>query len=191
MQAEGNYTDKELLQRMAGDDRTAFTILYNRYWLSLYDAAYKRLKNAEQSEDIVQELFVRLWVKRTELEIQNLTAYLHTAIRYRVLSYIERHVLDDSFYEKFDLIESYLDESTDNRLLANDLMSLIEAYIKTLPERRREILIKRMRENMTVKEIAADMNISPKTVQNQLTKALQGLRPHVTPAIIVLFTNLV
>src|SRR5580698_6805084 len=99
--------DNELLVLLAQDNRNAFELLYRRYWLELYDAAYQRLKNNQQAEDIVQDIFVNLWIRRDLVKIENLRAYLHAAVRFRVLNYVQRDLASEAFYEPFEAIASY------------------------------------------------------------------------------------
>jgi len=160
---------------MAVDDKTAFSEIYKKYWENLYDAAYKRLKNTNQSEDIVQDLFVKLWIKRKSLKIENLSAYLHTSVKYGVYNYVKRDLAAESFYEPFETIAQYA-TAPDTSALKEDLVTLIDSYIQTLPKTRKKIFILYFKEEFNIEQIAAEMGISPKTVQNHISIALRGLR---------------
>lgn len=185
------YTDKVLLDLLVQDDRNAFTILYRRYWMSLYDAAWKRLKNPQQAEDIVQDIFISLWTRRAELAIDNLPAYLHTAVRFRVLNYVERDLAATAFYEPFEAITATT-ATADGSLIEKELAGLVQAYIESLPEKRRAIFLLHLKENLSTKEIADRLQISQKTVQNQLGTALKGLHTRLAPVLagIVTLQNL-
>ncbi len=182
MEGETNHTDSSLLTQLKTGDRAAFDMLYHRYWLQLYDAAYKRLGNKEQAEDIVQELFIRLWVRRNELVIDHLPAYLHTAVRYSVLSYVTRNKASLNFYLPFEtiLLETGAD-MPDDRLMAKELLELAYDYANTLPERKKQVLLLHIKNKLSTREIADELNISQKTVQNQLGAALKGLRANIAP----------
>jgi len=85
------YTDEQLLQQIADDDRTAFTILYRRYWEGLFITASKVLRGKEEAADVVQDVFLSLWNRRHELDLQgSLAAYLHTSVRYKCIHCIEK-----------------------------------------------------------------------------------------------------
>jgi DNA-directed RNA polymerase specialized sigma24 family protein len=80
----GALFDQELIILIKQDDSNAFTKIYQKYWQELYNAAYKRNRNREQCQDIVQNVFTDLWNRRMALTIDNLQAFLHTAVRFQV-----------------------------------------------------------------------------------------------------------
>ncbi len=184
MIAYANYTDTELTALISQGDKPAFGELYNRYWLELYDKAYQRLKNKEQVEDIIQDVFVKLWIKRAEMHIQNAQAYLHTAIRFRVLNYVERSTGPKSFLDPFDSIA--YSPAADELIIEKELLALVQAYIEALPDKRRKIFLMHVKENLSTREIAERLNISQKTVQNQLATSMHGLHQKIAPIIIAL-----
>ncbi len=180
--------DQQLLTRMAVDDKAAFSEIYVKYWEELFDAAYKRLKNTNQSEDIVQDLFVKLWIKRVSLKIGNLSAYLHTAVKYAVYNYVQRDLVAESFYEPFETISEFATVH-DTSILKEEIVLLIDSYIKTLPKNRKKVFILYFREEYDIQQIAAEMGISPKTVQNHISIALRGLRSTKISFIILYFLS--
>lgn len=183
------HNDKELLGQLSTGSESAFDSIYRKYWPSLYDSAFRRLENWHQAEDLVQEVFLRLWNKRAELHIDNLAAYLHTAVRFEVLTYISRHRAPVSFYEPFEAM--FLEQNLpDARIRIKELIDLIAAYAHSLPEKRRQIFLLHIDEKLSTKEMAEILNISQKTVQNQLATALKGLRGYIDPTLLlVLFTH--
>lgn len=185
MIAYTNYTDNELTTLIHNGDEPAFAELYNRYWLELYDTAYMRLRNKEQVEDIIQDIFIKLWIRRAELQIQNPQAYLHTAVRFRVFNYVERKSAHESFYEPFESI-AYSSSPADEKILEKELLDLVHAYIEALPDKRKQIFLMHIKENLSTKEIAERLNISQKTVQNQLATSMQGLHNKIAPIIIAI-----
>ena len=179
------YTDNELTTLLQQGNESAFAELYNRYWLELYDTAYHRLKNKEQIEDIIQDVFEKLWIRRAELHIENAQAYLHTAIRFRIFNYAERNAAHESFFEPFESI-AFTPAGADEKILEKELIDLLNAYIESLPKKRRNIFLLRIRHNLTTKEIASRLKVSQKTVQNQLGTTMQNLYTRIAPVIIFL-----
>lgn len=167
-------TDQELLADIANGDSRAFEILYRRYFSKLYGAAYKRLQDRELTEEIVQELFISLWERRENLPIENIENYLFSSIKYLVIAQFKK----DTLFEKFSLT-LHLDENDDNfteQAIAFD--ELNEAYqdaLLLIPEKCREVFLLK-RSGLTQKEISEKLDISEKTVENQMTKALKILR---------------
>lgn len=178
------WSDQQLLALTRDDDRAAFEIIYRRYWYSLYKIARQRLRDHELSEDIVQEIFIRLWERRGDLKIDNLSAYLQTAVRYRVYNCIARDIAPDAIYKPFDGLvaaSAVADCKADGIIIEKELLGLVQAYINTLPEKRQRIFNLYFDDNLSTGEIAGRLNISQKTVQNQLGTAIKGLRAHLLP----------
>jgi RNA polymerase sigma-70 factor (ECF subfamily) len=157
-------------------------MLYRRHYHGLYTTAYRRLENREAVEDILQEVFLRLWRRRDRLEIADPAAYLFTAVRYEVLNHLSRNKAPLAFYAPFEamLLES---ETPEDRLIAKELFELIHKYAETLPDRRKQVFLLHINSRLSVQEIAEQLNTAPKTVHNHLGIAMKGLRTHIAPAI--------
>jgi len=166
--------DNELLVLIREDNRNAFEQLYNRYWSKLYLSAYKILRERHGSEDIVQEVLVKLWIRRHELAIDNLNAYLHNAVRFQVFNHIRNCKVRVSLFEEIEALP--VANNAENTLLAFDFNRKLEGGVTGLPEKCREIFLLSRREQLSTKEIAGKLDLSPKTVENQLTIALRRLR---------------
>lgn len=165
-----SHTDKELLILISKDSSKAFEEIYRRYWESLLDASYKRIKDMDNSKDIVQNVFIDLWNRRTKVEIENLAAYLNTAVRFQVLKRYTKKKSSPVFLELFDTIISTQCD-TEHRIQDNELKILFDAWLKCLPEKRKKIFILHNLESLTTNEIAEKLQISQKTVQNQVRRA--------------------
>jgi RNA polymerase sigma-70 factor (family 1) len=171
------WPDVELLALLRLDDRKAFEMLYNKYSPKIYHVAYNLFRDKTICEDLVQELFIDLWMKRNNLNISSLEWYLKVAIKNRVLMYIrtQKATLDLSAIAM--LTEKY---ATDSKLLQNDISTILETNVERLPEKCRQIFTLSRKEYLTNKEIASRLNISIKTVENQMTIALRYLRAGLT-----------
>ncbi|MBB5394703.1 MULTISPECIES: RNA polymerase sigma-70 factor [unclassified Mucilaginibacter] len=184
------WPDAELLNLLRLDDRKAFETLYKKYSAKVYQAAYNLFRDKAICEDLVQELFIDLWTKRHKLNISSLEWYLKVAIKNRVLMYLrtQRATLDLSAIAM--LTEKY---TTDSRLLQGDISNILENNVERLPEKCRQIFTLSRKEYLSNKEIASRLNISVKTVENQMTIALRYLRtglgdylPMIVAALIIL-----
>lgn len=172
------YKDQDLLVLMSDNDSLAFEELWNRYWEQGYNAAYKRLKDEELSRDLIQDLFIDLWTRRDNLVVNNISAYLNTAIRYKVYKILSKTQTNIPFYETLNTVVSTA-VGADNLVVEKELQQLAEAWLDTLPAKRKEIFLLYYRENLSTKEIAERLQISQKTVQNQLGVATNALRKRV------------
>jgi RNA polymerase sigma-70 factor (family 1) len=182
------HTEGELVILLQSGEREAFTAIYERYWKHLYDIAYKRLGDRDRTEDVLQDVFARLWTRREEAKIENLGAYLATAVRYEVIRSINRNKSALQFFQPFEETLQEL-ESPDARLLTREMMAAVYAYADTLPEKRRRIFLLHVQDKLSTREIAETVGVTQKTVQNQLGTALQGLKTHLTPIIAVLIAT--
>ncbi|RYZ94256.1 MAG: RNA polymerase sigma-70 factor [Sphingobacteriaceae bacterium] len=171
------WPDAKLLELLRFDDRNAFDLLYNRYASKIFHVAYNLFRDRTVCEDLVQELFIDIWFKRHQLKIDNISAYLKVAIKNRVLIYLRTNkaTLDVDTLDK--MMENY---TADSKLVQDDITRLLEENIATLPEKCRQIFLLSRKEYLSNKEIAALLNLSVKTVENQITIALRYLRTGLT-----------
>jgi RNA polymerase sigma-70 factor (ECF subfamily) len=169
------YEEKILLQQLSENNEQALTQLYKAHWQNLFLSAYNVLKDKKACEDIVQEIFVQLWVRRQTLDIrQSLATYLTTAVRYQVYHHIRKAARRVTVPE--EQVAHRQTSGCDERLLQKDLHGRVHEAVKELPEKCRLIYRLSREEQLTHKEIAHHLNISIKTVENQLTIALRRVR---------------
>ena len=168
-------TDQQILEHLAKNDVRAFDFLYNKYFSKLYGAVYKRLQNQELTEEVVQELFISLWERRDVLTISTtIEAYLFSSVKYLVIAQYKKNNL----FEKYSnsLNPEVDDNNFSEQVIAFDeLNAAYQNSLKLLPERCREIFLLK-RTGLSQREISEKMDISEKTVENQMTKALKILR---------------
>lgn len=168
--------DNELAEKLRQGSNAAFEEIYKRYWDKLFNSAHKRLADFELCEEVVQDIFVKLWEKRELLSINTgLSNYLHTAVKYSVIDYYRKRLTEDAFISG-QLLLAQTDNSTEDNIILNDLKRYLEILIEQLPVKCRSVYQLSRAEHKTNKEIAAILNISEKTVEGHLTKALQSLR---------------
>ncbi len=179
------YNDQVLINQMQEGNSGAFEILFDKYWDFAYSNAYKRLKNSDDAKDIVQEIFIHIWQNRNSLIIINVPAYLHVAVRNKVFKLVARQKITHPFFHILDnqVIES---KSADSRLLWEEFKNSYEALIKTLPPKRQEIFRLRFQDDLTTEEIANNLRITRKTVQNQIGKALVTLKVSLTQSVSII-----
>lgn len=170
-------SDDTLISLLREGSQEAYTEIYNRYKWLLHVHAYKKLGDRDEANDLVQELFTALWLKREDIYLNTtLSAYLYTAVRNRVLNRIE-HLQVESKY-----VDSLLDYAgnhvagTDHRVRENQLNDIIEKEIAALPAKMREVFELSRKSHLSHKEIAAQLHISEQTVTKQIKNALKVLR---------------
>ncbi|MNK17939.1 ECF RNA polymerase sigma factor SigK [compost metagenome] len=168
-------TLEELLLRIKEDDQRAFDELYARTWKQLYIKTYSKLKIEDLSKDIVQEVFIDFWNKRHVRDIQNVQAYLTQAVKFKVLDEFRKSRYE--FVELDNFIEQIRDSNdADSQLISKEFFTALKAWTETLPAKRREIFRLKYEEGLTNKEIAERLDVSVKTVQNQLLNSSAELK---------------
>lgn len=175
MREHSQICDGELFGLVKSGDETAFSALYRRHWQRMYNSAYKRLQCKDQSQDIVQNIFVDLWERKESVEIENLEAYLHTAVRFQVFKLTSRQPQQSAFLQTFEATLAGTFRA-DDAVLENEVRSLLTLWIEALPGKRREIFLLHCFHGLPTADIADRLGISQKTVQNQLNTAHTELR---------------
>lgn len=172
------YTDDELLKLIRYSDEGAFTVLMNRYWDKLLAIAVNRLQNLEEAEECIQDVFYNFWRRREKFELQySITTYLSVAVRYQALDMLQKQYRHNKRSEGIPLPTSEITHpSPEELMLEKELKSRLEATVKQLPEKCRIVFRMSREEGMSHKEIAKDLNISEKTVENHITRALKDIR---------------
>lgn len=185
---EYSTEEQSLFLKMKGGDKAAYRALYDRYYKYLVVTANNILGDSETARDLSQDVFFELWRRREEIEVQSsLKYYLRRSVVNKTLNHIKSRRLDFTEPERLpERPSNSIDAQT--QLEVSDLEQVIYQAIAALPERCRVIFTLCRLENLSHKEIAEQLNISTKTIENQMTRALASLRetvgPYVTPALL-------
>lgn len=168
--------DIALLLALKNGEQTAFKKLYEKYNYSLYIHAYKKLGDEELVKDLVHEVFLSIWEKRENLCVNgSLSAYLHHAVRYKVIDHISSKYTAD----KYRQFQSFLDQQTtptDFRVRERMLASIIDQEIENLPPRMREVFQLSRIEHLSHHQIAEKLGITKQSVRSHIKNALRILR---------------
>ena len=169
-------TDQELAILIREDDHAAFTEIYKRYWDKLFVVANNRLNDESDAEEVVQDVFLSIWKRRKTLELQyTLHTYLSVAIKYQVIN------RQSTLYKKAthqELTEETEEVSNTTYLwfAEKELKEQLTLSINKLPEKCRIVFLKSREDGRTNAQIAEDLNISEKTVEAHITRALHALK---------------
>ncbi|UOE50841.1 RNA polymerase sigma-70 factor [Mucilaginibacter sp. SMC90] len=172
------FTDKKLLSLLAiRDDYEAFTELYFRYWKILLDTAYQRIKSREASEEIVQEVFLNLFLNRKKIEItSSLEAWLKTALKYKVFNSYRSQQIHLLHLNKIILQNEIAPIRPDEVVTLKEIKHRIEVAAAKLPNKCQQVFMMSRFEHLNQQEIADRLGISLSTVKKHLTKAITAMR---------------
>lgn len=175
-------TVTELFELTKEGDRGAYERLFRMYYTPLVRFARDIVKDTDTAEDLVQEVFVKVWERKAAIEIKtSVMAYLYMAVKNHCLNKLkaeQRHAfMEDGLADDLRISTNHTDEQSDTIKLAQHIQDAIEK----LPPRCALIFKMSRFEEKTYKEIADALELSVKTVENQMGKALHLLRQHLTP----------
>jgi len=168
------FPDEKLIAGIRKDDYTCYNQLFTRYYSRLCVFVYRMIQNSDASEDIIQDLFIRLWTNRRKLEInENISGYLYRSSRNAALNYLRAEKSRKKTILDIPSLETISDECLIEQIEFN--MALHQC-IEQLPERCKEVFLKSRFENLKQQEIATQLGISIKTIKNHIWKSLRFLK---------------
>lgn len=187
MQNYPTYTDDQLLRQLHQSDELAFAEIFNRYWKPLYTSAHNILQVKEAAQDAVQEVFISLWKRRTEVQVDILQSYLHQAVRFQVFKAIRAEKTDQDFFNRLAGISK--DILIEDPVLFKELETIYQQLIQSLPPDEKEIFLLHRDGGLTYKQIAEQKNISVKTVEKKMSRALKEIRFGMDDAMVIVLVT--
>jgi RNA polymerase sigma-70 factor (ECF subfamily) len=168
--------DRDLLLFLQQGDEKAFSEIYRRYWEKLVAIGYFHTRDKQMAEEVVSDVLIGLWNRRQDLEVRSLSAWLGTAVKYSVFKVMVRH------QRRQDILGgqpgSGEDDETQKKLDARFMREFLDGVIETLPEKTRLVFRYSREDQLSVGEIAEKMELSTKSVEYHITKALKTLRSY-------------
>jgi RNA polymerase sigma-70 factor (family 1) len=172
----GLLADDVLLKFLKISDELAYKAIYLRYWRKLYYSAVNKTNSKEVAEDIVQSVFADLWDRREHHNINNIAAYLETAVKYQIINYIKAAISKRAQYTGFSELQKSEENSADLPLLVQELNMAIDKAISRLPQKTQTIFRLSRFEKHSNKDISQIMDLSEKAVEYHITQSLKSLR---------------
>ncbi|ACT92036.1 RNA polymerase sigma-70 factor [Dyadobacter fermentans] len=167
----------ELLAGLKSGNEAAFRKIYEKFWSPLYAVAYNHLRERMVAEEMVQELFTKLWLKRDQLNIHtSLQAYLYKAIRHLIYDHIDKQQVRQRVHEEMLSQGSEASYMTEETLDFQELQVRLAQAVDQLPQPAQAVFKMSRQEYLSPKEIAGRLNVSSKAVEYHLTRALRILR---------------
>lgn len=170
-------SDEKLMKEIKADNMFAFDMLYKKYSKRLYKFSFSILKSQEESENIVQDVFLHLWENRNKIEKDSSIQYYIFTIAYNSsISIIRKKALESQFIEYLKSIQDLSQESVNVEIEYNELTKKLDDIINHLPDRQREVYLLHKKEGLKYQEIAERLNISVNTIENHMSRALKTIR---------------
>ncbi|WP_167020924.1 RNA polymerase sigma factor [Chitinophaga sp. Cy-1792] len=159
------------------NDEDAFKSFYNHYFVRLLRYSYSLTRSREVAEEITNDVFMHCWQKRTSLrQIKNPEVYLFVVARNKAIDYRRKQsVIREIVLPEEDTIQIAIDSNPEQQLISAEMIRKMENTIQQLPPKCKTIYLLIKQHGMKYKEVAAILNLSVKTVENQLSIALKRL----------------
>jgi len=175
-----NLPEKELLFKVAEGDEDSFRILFDKYRNKIYSLSMYLTHSEYISEEITQEVFMKIWVNRKQLEgVEYFNAYLRTIASHVASNYLKRLANEKIILQKISNETEPSSETTDNTIIYNEYQAILEQAIQSLPPQQKKVYILSRHEGLKQDDIAKMMNLSPYTVKEYMKNALQTIRKFV------------
>jgi RNA polymerase sigma-70 factor (ECF subfamily) len=179
----------ESIDRIRGGDIVAFEALFRAYYEKLLRFSLGYIGSLEAAEDLVQDVFARIWEQRAGWEVrESMAAYLYGSVRNRCLDYVRHRLVERRWAERVVATNAYsgdelqlVPESADAALEQDELDRAIRVAVQRLPERCRQTFLLSREHGLTYQEIAVVMGVSVPTVKIQIGRALRSLRTSLAP----------
>jgi RNA polymerase sigma-70 factor (ECF subfamily) len=189
-------SDRELVALAHRDPLAGYKQIYDKYWNLLFNIAFKRLQDTAEAQDMVQEVFVSVWDQLSSLEPRDsLLPYLQVILKHRILNHYAKHEVRLRYIVQAQWQTAWADNNIAQQITLKELQSLIDEAIASLPPRMQEIFLLSREDNMMPAQIAAHLSLSVQTVKNQLHRATEKLRQHlsihVEPAVLLMIIPII
>ncbi|WKN29570.1 RNA polymerase sigma-70 factor [Porifericola rhodea] len=177
-------SDLLIWQQVQADSEVAFGELFNRQWQRCFAMAYSMLQDQKLAEDIVQEIFIDLWARRKKLQLDKPEAYLTRMVKNRVFTSMSRTNIPE---RNIEILEGLLQQSSpEDQYILNELRAKIREAEEELPPRCRQVYQLRKDDGLSAAEIAEQLGMSIRTVENHLYQATRILKNKINPITILL-----
>ncbi len=183
-------SDQQLLEALCSGQEWAFTAIYDAYWYPMYKAAFHKIGQRHIAEEIVQDIFTRLWNERANLRTTTLNYYLFSAVRFEVIDHIRKAGPRSRYLAYYQAFASQHEHYTEDEVAYNELLRNIDEGLKPFPAKTREMFKLSRVENWTVAQIAEFMHLSEKTVEYHLAKASKVVREYLNESLLVLLLSI-
>jgi len=169
--------DKEYVECLKKDDIPAFDALFRKYSVSLYAFALSITRDSFAAEEITQLVFLKVWEKRARInEYLSFKSFLFSVAYHETISWLRKENSEKRRIGEYAQFSGSLTNETEQAVEFHNMALVTEHLIDEMPEKRREIFRLSREQGLSNKEIAEKLNISVKTVENQMTSALKYLR---------------
>jgi RNA polymerase sigma-70 factor, ECF subfamily len=171
------YNDEELVEEIKADNMFAFDVLYKKYCKRVYKFGYSILKSPEESENLMQDVFLNLWENRHNIKINSsIKSYVFTIAYNSAITVIRKKARESEYFEYIKSLQKDAEEPLNIEIEYDELTNKLDQIIQELPPRQKEVYLLHKVENLKYNEIAEKLHISVNTIENHMSRALKTIR---------------
>lgn len=171
------YSDEKLMQEIKAGNMFAFDVLYKKYNKRLYKFGYSILKSQEETENLIQDVYLTLWETRDKVEKDSSIKYYLFSIAYNsAITIIRKKARKSEFIKYLKSLPEINEEPVNMQLEYNELTNKLNEIINELPQRQKDVYLLHRAKGLKYNEIAGRLNISVNTVENHMSRALRTIR---------------
>jgi RNA polymerase sigma-70 factor (family 1) len=173
-------SDEALVALLQAGEARAYEAIYKRYWYKMYSIAYHQTGVRQEAEELVQNVFLSVWNRRTEVVIRHLDLYLTLAVKNQVYDFIKSRISYRKFQE-YQILQEINQHYNPHELMNfTELAQAVEKVLGLLPEKSAEVFRRSRFENQSVRDIAEGLQLSEKAVEYHITKSLKFLKENLS-----------
>jgi RNA polymerase sigma-70 factor (ECF subfamily) len=194
MEIAQKYNDKEIVEQLRGGSKEAFRLLFDELGPKIHAFAFSYLKNEADAEELLQDVFLKLWEIRSSLDSsRNIKSLLFKICINLIYDFIRRKNIEQAYLEYSGRNNSVNVENTWNEVIYNDMLNNLQRLVANMPEQRQRIFRLSREDGFSNEEIAKQLDLSRRTVENQLYRAVSFLKDKIVtgsiPALLFFFLH--
>ncbi len=172
-----SYQDRELILKLKAGSEEAFNLLFYKYERILYAFSLKILPSEEDAEEVVQEVFYKIWKKRYLLDEQlSFKAFIFTVAKNHIYNLLSKRVSETAYKRYCSDTTSNLVNNAEETCCFQEMKNIIEQIVSNMPDKRKQVFTMSRFQGLSNREIADQLNLSLSTVENHINKSLKMLK---------------
>lgn len=175
-----NIEESLLLEKISLGDEVSFRIVFDKYRKQIYTYALKIVKSESNAEEILHDVFIKVWEHKNPAEIENLEFYLKTLTKHITLNVLRRAKLEIRVSNELSHNWAEIHNDTENTISANDAAKILHKGINLLPPQQKLVYMLCREEGLKYAQVAERLSLSPLTVKTHMQQALRFLRNYIT-----------
>lgn len=182
------HADEMLIRKIMDDDSKAFQLVYEKYSRQLISFAASYLPDISDAEEIIQTVFVELWENRAQLDPQRFAKnYLYKVTVNKVFNHLKRKVIERKYLQYIEALDMNTFNEAEKKIYHEELDAILKQVLEQLPEQQRKIFYLSRWDGLSHKEIADQLQISVRTVENQIYRAVKYIRENIKTDHLIIF----